>query len=400
MATSLNKPTWLDSNELFKVAQGILFKLDKQPATERSRDIIINLSSKDFSVLREPPAHGDAEWFWHQIEQAIADGVFSFEYGRRTMLESFPTRGKLRFQYESEDQLRKWLDHPPPSSGEAWKAALLDVDAIELNVEFLRENPLGIDGMKANDILVALVSIRESLKMSGPQTLRHIAATHFNGASKALDGRGEVWLAKAIRVEPKLITPRKIHLTVFSQNPDTRSVLFIENLDTFEACCSNDQFSCDYILVYLSGYKGTSGRIRNPELVRVFVSGNCSQTVAEECIIGASAKEVFVWTDLDYSGLDIAISLRKSYPELQLLYQAYTSMIKLLEEGIGHSIKHASKGEQRPPNRRELWGIGTRCMEIISNTQSFIDQEAINLEYLNILRRRSRKGKAAGSLVP
>lgn len=382
MATNLKKPAWLDSKELLAVVRDILFKLDKQSAAERTRDIVLNVSSKHFSVLREPPAHGEDEWLWHQIEQAIIDGIFSFEYGKKTMLESFPTSGKLRFQYESEGLLRDWLNHPRPSGREAWESALLDVDGGVLNVDFLRENRLEIEGMQANEVLSALTSISQFLKKLGPQTLRHIAATHFNGASKALDGRGEIWLTRALRIAPELITPRKIHLTTFTQNPDSRSLLFIENLDTFESCCSSDQFSHHFILVYLSGYKGTSERVRNRELVRLFVSGKCSQSVAESCIIGSSAREVLVWTDLDYSGLDIALSLKKSYPELQFLSQAYIMMLKLLEDGVGHSIKHVTKGEQRLPDVDELWGIGVRCFEAISHAQLFVDQETVNVEDL------------------
>lgn len=381
MELEIKKPDWLDSSELFSIVQKILFKLDKQPASERTRDIIVNLSSQEFFSLREPPQHGDDEWLWHQIEEAISDGVFVFEYGKKTIFESFPTSGKLRFLYESEDRLRVWLDHPRPCSGEAWEAALHAVEPTAINIEFLRENRIEIDDMQASEILATLPSIKQLLEKSGPKTLRHIAAIYFKGASKALDGRGD-WLVKAIRVTPELIMPRKVHLTAFTQNPDARSVLFIENLDTFETCCSNDLFSNQFILVYLAGYRGTSERIRNQDLVRIFVSGNCSQSVAENCIVGTAARELFVWTDLDYSGLDIAISLKKSYPELQFLSKAYRYMTNLLEGGSGHSIEHASKGDQRPPNQSELWGIGTHCLEVIKRKKTFVDQEAVNLDDL------------------
>ena len=106
MSEGVERPVWLDCRELNAAIDNILTKLDRQPAGSRTRDIIVDLSKKSFNTLREPPENGDDEWLWHQIEQAIDAGVFVLDYGKETILESHPTKGKLRFRIEMEN--RAW----------------------------------------------------------------------------------------------------------------------------------------------------------------------------------------------------------------------------------------------------------------------------------------------------
>ena len=374
------RPAWLDCRELNAAAEDILKKLDRQPADSRTRDIVVDLSKKTFNSLREPPEHADDEWLWHQIQIAINDGFFVFDYGRNAIQESVPLRGKLRFQPEKEDLLRGWLSHPRPDIGAAWRLALQGATPGTLNIDFLAASKLEIDGMSADAIVEALQNAKKGIAEQGPKTLRSVAATYFNGVSKALDAKGEKWLSIALKVPAEMILPRKILLNAFTLNPETRDVLFIENLDTFEVCYNHDEFANKFILVYLAGYKGVSERIRSRPGVRIFVSGNCSQEVAEACIIDFSAKNLFIWTDLDYAGLDIAIMLRRQYPELEFLECAYSSMMKLMDTGAAHPISHATKGEQRAPSSELLWGVGLQCLEKISDLGVFVDQESVCLK--------------------
>lgn len=372
-----DRPAWLDCRELNAAAEDILKKLDRQSADSRTRDIVIDLSKKAFNTLREPPEHGDDEWLWHQIQISINDGIFVFDYGRNTIQESVPTSGKLRFQPDKEDLLRGWLNHPRRDIGEDWRLALQGATPGALNTDFLGASKLQIDGMSADAIVEALQKAKEGITEQGPKTLRSIAATYFNGASKALDIKGEKWLSIALKVSTEMILPRKIFLNAFTLNPDTRDVLFVENLDTFEACCNHSELANKFILVYLAGYKGVSERIRSRTGLRIFVSGNCSQEVAEACIIDYSATNFFIWTDLDYAGLDIAIMLRRQYPELEFLESAYSSMMKLMDTGAAHPIGHATKGEQRAPKSELLWGVGLLCLEKINSSGVFVDQESV-----------------------
>lgn len=384
MSEGMMKPDWLECRELSTTIEDILTKLDRQPANLRARDITVDLSKKSFKTLREPPEHGDDEWLWHQIELAIEAGVFVLDHGKKAMLESHPTEGKLRFQFDMEDQLRQWLNHPKPDLGEDWHQALEQADDNSINTEFLRTSKLEIHGMSAQDVMTALENAKMDLLNNGPKTLRNIAAAFFSGASKALDNKGEKWLSIAMRISPDYILPRKIHLNAFTMNPDSRTVLFIENLDTFEACCSSNDFTNKFILVYLSGYKGVSQRIRNHMGVRIFISGNCDQKSIEDCIIGSKASNVYIWADLDYAGLDIAVSLKHQYPELEFFEDAYVAMIHIMNTKGGHAINHASKGDQKSIEPERLWGIGQLCLERINTTESFVDQESVSLDSIKL----------------
>lgn len=250
-----------------------------------------------------------------------------------------------------------------------------------MNTEFLQNNSLVIPGRDDFEVIRTLQAIRRELILGGRPTLRQIAARHCWGASKALDMKGREWLSQALGVYSDLVSVRRVNVLVDSASRLPTRFLFVENQDTFNLLTQQFQLE-SYAVVYLSGFKGAAQRIRQEEAVSLFFGMNVLPEAAGQ-IRRMWHKETRVpaevWTDLDFAGLNIAIALRKVFPELTWFKPGYAAMQDRLVRGLGHGFDDATKGNQMPPLPRDLWDEGVGYLESIFEYGKFVDQEAISL---------------------
>jgi|GEM_PF-2818996 len=380
------KPDWLQHPGLESALKGIVRQLDRQPAELRQNAIYIRTNHKHLNALTEPAYPGEEQVLWRQIENAINDGVFELVEGSRRHWEPAYINARLRFCFPAESRVRDWLGMPHLPTCSPWANAL-DALGGSLSVDVLAPKPLNVPGHSEEEVVMQLLAMQSAIAVApGRYTLRQLAARFLWGASKALDGRGETWVESALGVGEGTILQRPIHALVHAGQGGDSKLLFVENKDTFDLLVRSAPSSFPYSVVYLSGFQGAAHRIRSTSSVTLFFSSQTDPTVVsmvKQLWFDQPACKAFVWTDLDYSGLQIAISLRKSFPALDWFKPGYDAMIGHLVSGYAHGTEHTSKGDQSRPSEEVLWGRGREYLAAIEQSGGgFVDQEAVEIEAL------------------
>lgn len=226
--------------------------LDRKGLEAGTNAIYHALHSHPFQALIAPTEPGKDILLWKYLSMAIRDGVFEL------MPPSPPRPGaplyvgaRPRFEPAAEDRVRTLLDLPRPAFTSPWEDAVDALpDGTPLDRAFLRDNPLSIADRSPEAVLDRLHQARYCLLDGNCMTLRHKSRRgSCGGASKALDSRGEAWVRQALRLDEGAVIGRRIQLTAYANQPQSSALLFIENLDTFDACCNIHGLSDNYALV-------------------------------------------------------------------------------------------------------------------------------------------------------
>ena len=380
----MDAPAWLEHPSLRRELEKIIGKLNSQPAARRTQSIYVKIGPSTFPPLFSPAEPGDDEILWTAIDKACGHGAFEFRPGKHRASEPAYVNGRLEFNFNSEEQLRVWLNMPTPSTMTPWFHALQGKEHA-LNSELLLKSPIVVNGKQPEEIIEALLFAREELSSGISLTLRQIAARYLWSDSKAIDTRDATWLAQVLRVPDMCILPRTIHVSVHCVCHAPNSLLFIENQDTFDMYCQRQELVGSVAVIFLSGFKATAGRIRQQGAAQLFFS-TATPPEAQQWVrdnwFSNIAVSCSIWTDLDFAGLSIAIALRRSFERLEWHDSAYRLMLMRLHKGQGHSFDSKHKGKQKEPDVPALWGHGRAYLDQMRQYQCFVDQECILLAEL------------------
>ena len=222
-----------------------------------------------------------------------------------------------------------------------------------------------------------------------PMLLREVSAQLFWGMSKVLDKRQGL-VAGLLGMDECPFPESPIQLQVYLPVGGYSSVLFIENLMTFEqACRAVDKTFAGLALVYASGFKGSAKRLRMPGGCSLYYAGTGAlggeiKLLFEEWLFGSAdpASPVYFWGDLDFSGMRILAAMRSTFPRLTAWEPGYALMLQELLDGRGHSPEAAEKAGQRPIERTGCLYADQQLIPALKIQGRFVDQELFRVDRL------------------
>ena len=375
---SLEPPVWLsDHGEIRRLLANFLDKVDKHTR------LLIRLTPKSVPSLFDYN-NPDSRLIWHLIQMLEKDySIITIELERAHVGKEDYDNAKIRFNLESEDLVRQWLDRPKQSAYvDQWRLAVESVPwSSSANLDYIGNNPLIFSDRPATDVAHKLAALESSLEKA--KTLRHLSANYFWGDSKFLDNRKEYLLSAFPDLREKILA-RPLLVNIYI--PDQYStVLFIENQDTFLMVVNGlmDRKENRTAIVYTAGFRGAAHRIRD---TGNYIFSTLSQTSVEalhnftlwwenQC---KEAAPSFFWGDLDYSGLGILAALRNTFEDITAWQPGYQVMLEHLYHGTAHTISSASKGAQVDPGNTNCSYADEVLLPAIRKGVLFVDQEIVD----------------------
>lgn len=331
----MDAPRWLnDEPALQALLHAVLDRFDRQSGERRQRDVLLSATGAVPAMQR---GDAQADQLWSCIEDLKQLGVLNIRRVGSSQRDPYaaPWEGaKLAFAPAIELLLRDWLSRPRSmTTYQAWREAVQQQAGFVEHAAWLQERPIVMAGRSAPEVATALA---EANDLSGTFTLRQLSARLFWGDSKVFDERGEL----VARLFPHLtLRERAIVVSVWLP-ANYRDVLFIENQDTYVACCQSASAESGQALVYAAGFRATATRIRTPEGAQLHFGGpGLSQWLAfsewwfaQRPVSG----QLFFWGDLDFAGMQILKSLRERFGEVRAWQSGYAPMLEVLGARGGH----------------------------------------------------------------
>ncbi len=242
----------------------------------------------------------------------------------------------------------------------------------------------GFDAKQLAEGLVRVDELLTNLAQSGQTiSLRTLSARCFNGHSKVLDTK-RAFLEHAFPLAKAVIEDRVIMLSAYIPER-LDAVLFVENFDSFRTtvrAVKNCHWKNNLAVIYSAGYRGSAGQIRDPKVTQ-FVTINQANKTAYQAfhdwwyLRTTSEKPCFFWGDLDYEGLGIIKSLRRTFPTTRCWSTAFEAMIVHLDAGVAHKKEHATKKGQINPGSTGCDFSDSRLLALIEDDDLFVDQEVL-----------------------
>jgi len=371
------KPRWLEEqSDIESLLNQVLNKLDKKPDVRPG----FTLNQKLLPELFGEAESADLTW---SLLQKLFDGdfpIFSFKkHNKLNHLDPVYTNGRIRFNFESENLLRQWLNRPVSESEfEQWKSLVE-----ECKKEFtgdssrLSARKISVKGKSSKDIINGFIEIKEYL--SDELTLRNLSARCFWQDSKFLDNREEL----ITQLYPQLnIKVRPVLVSVYLPE-NIEGILFIENQDSYmQGVMGIPQTLKNYALVYSAGFKLSAQRIREKEGVSLHFHGS-SNLMMKDLFIKNWYDDnkynwpIYFWGDLDYSGMDILGNLKRRFETIEAWEAGYAPMLELLLNGKGHTPEETGKQEQKDQGATGCTYVDDSLLPALRNYGRFIDQEWI-----------------------
>ncbi len=388
-----SKPPWLDDEPDIRAALNtFLDRLDSKSSEQRSLPVQLPVNAKTFPALFRHDEAADRLW---ALLKSLEGRVIEIVPDRkRDRLAAEFEGARLRLIPKAEALLRTWFERPlRVPYRESWGAAVTHyAGRFAGGGAALLERTMELPGKSAEEVVAAFASIDEVRKEG--LTLRQLAARCFWGHSKCLDSREDLvhrlFPELVLRTRPVLV---HVHLPSGFQN-----VLFVENQDTYLQLVA-DAFSWpSTALVYVAGYRGSAGRIREAEAASLHFHQNSDHAAQSTFVRWWSgdydaALPVGFWGDLDYAGFGILKALRRRFGEVRAWQPGYEPMLRLLEKGEGHAGELAAKEEQVDPGATGCPYADSVLLPAIRRHRTFIDQEAVQA-----ISEKPGKSKQASSL--
>lgn len=358
----------------------ILDKADKIPLSHRTRKIAISVSEEIFPELFYPEKHGDDELLEEAIYQLCVHGVFELKSAaKKKFLPLAKRNAKLYFIPDFENLVRSF--YARPIKDDKWKK-VLNVYPFKSQKakEILSCRPIQIKEKDPIEIIERFDEWAMHNKHKG--TARQESARCFWGMSKLFDNREDIIETFGLKETP-------IMLNVYSFTSQSSKILFIENLDTFNAVMeSNNPIFTDTVIIYSSGYKASAKRIRERSGSKIFFEHDCKFTdIGRLEFLSWFYEEAerdtlsFFWGDLDYSGIGILLALQEKFQSISIWRPGYDQMVKSLRDKNGHTPNMAKKENQiRPFKNTGCAYVDTTLLEALDNFGTFVDQEIVDIE--------------------
>lgn len=372
---SLVKPRWLEEQrDIESLLNKVLNKLDKKPDVRPG----FTLNHKLLPELFGTAEAADLTW---SLLQKLFDGefpIFSFKkHNKLNHLDPIYTNGRIRFNFESENLLRQWLNRPVSESElEQWKN-LVEENKKEFTGDSSRlsARKIAVKGKSSEDIINGFIEIKEYL--SDELTLRNLSARCFWQDSKFLDNREEL----ITQLYPQLnIKFRPVLVSVYLPE-NIEGILFIENQDSYtQGVMGIPQTLKKYALVYSAGFKLSAQRIREKEGVSLHFHAGSNSMMKDLFIKNWYTADmhswpIYFWGDLDFSGMDILANLKRRFNSIVAWKEGYELMLDLLLSGKGHSPEETGKEAQRAVELTGCVYADKKLLPALRRYGRYVDQE-------------------------
>jgi len=360
-----------------KVCHTLLDKLDKQPISERSHNLSVQINAKQFPELFSPSTVDEDVRLEVKIQDLLLLGLFDIKQTKKKAHLPLSERdAKLIFNSEFEDKLRVFYNRDRIQN--TWLEALHKVDVLDKKLlTFLQNNPLKVKHKSDDEVVAKLLEWIPNIKSN---SARKESARCFWGLSKIFDNQEAYKAYFELEDMP-------ISLLVYMQTPIVEEVLFIENKDTFyEVCDSGHAAFKNSVIIYASGYMASAKRIRQHRGSKMYLELNSKHT--EESIAKFIAwfyKEsstdipVYFWGDLDYEGMNILKALKVNFDNVDAWVKGYDMMLEEVKKSLGHTPEMAGKERQVLLNANILGCAyaDKSVVPILDKEALFIDQEIV-----------------------
>jgi len=377
------RPAFVDDLLVRDVLTALLDRADARPPEERRRAPRITLG-RSATPAWFGSVHGDAKAFsWRRLEELAKTGVLRLSKVPPFADAPWQIEPSIYLTVEGEPQVRAWLARPFPevSAVIQWRRAVLAVGGIgERLREALLGRPLMVGQRPAAEVLARLLRAHQVFDRGLAR--RVVSAKAFWGLSKVLDQRDDLLSAMAGEtVSPWRRQPLLMHVHASRGQPD--GLLFVENLEAFEAVCAGIvPVPPRWWVLYSAGFKGASQRLTQADAVRWYTEVGAPRLTADELRDGVSLGEggrcaVCFWGDLDFAGLAILRDIRRAFPQARAWHTGYAPLLSLLHAGEGHTAHESRKAGQVDPERTGCVYADDVLLPALRHVARFVDQEAI-----------------------
>ncbi|UFH60387.1 Wadjet anti-phage system protein JetD domain-containing protein [Sulfurovum mangrovi] len=351
--------------------------LEKTPSTQRDKPLKLSMNPVSYKQCLKKlyePSEVNGEIAAEQNIRALAEaGVVSVEYrDKHNTFALYKRKAMLYFNVEFEALCREILDRKISHYKAQWQEAIA-VSHLAQNVKevLLNTQPIELENKSAKNVIDR---IENYLKLDRSNDLvREASAFIFWGHSKILDNRPEFWDMLKIEQQP-------IQILVSLKNENCKSILFIENKQTFESLQRNESLSNRYILIYLSGFMGTASRLIDRKYRSFYINAPGGIGISNEDLHAIfdhqSEFHYYFWGDLDYEGINIYLALKKLFSSVVLWEPGYGKMIQMLSVSNGHTASAAKKTNQQKPGKTFERYIDDLLIPQMEE-KGFFDQEGI-----------------------
>lgn len=379
MNTNRARPTWVDEEPLI---QSVLGRFLDQ--VERSVKPSYRITKKSTPELYDYQ-DDDPKYLWDLFKSLDNEyHVLTIKKQRaKSGHESFEN-AQLFFNLDKEPLIRSWLNRPAFDPYTlTWNDSFAKVcDVFEDGGEALL-TPLRVEGKTANEVLQSFAKLANEITTS--QTLRNLSAKCFWGDSKFLDSKLKLVQALFPRASHTIL-PRPIMMNI-SLPEQIEDIIFIENQDSFlmlKQLAEKDPRFLKTAFVYSSGFKGTSSTIRKRGQVVFSCLSNPNSTAFSDfenwwfdSDTESSNIKSYFWGDMDYAGMGILSSLRKSFRHVVCWPMGFNRMLDFHQHGHGHQIRDSKKMQQLDPGTTGCSLADNIILPEIRRSQRFLDQEII-----------------------
>lgn len=276
---------------------------------------------------------------------------------------------------------RQWLAHLEVqwTAGSAESVGAVPADP-QMVLDYLARSPLTqLEGLALAEATRSLSALIELCRSGRPMALREASARVFQGRSKLLDNRGELLRLLGAGTGQFFEPPIQL-LLALPRDEGFADVLFIENLVTFERMADARAQAWDRsLLVYAAGFRGSARRLRSREGCRLYVrtpSPYADVSVVETWLFGLADVPVAFFGDLDFSGMQILVSLREVFPNACAWQPGYRTLLQRLWQGGGHLPEQAFKAQQADPGAVGCAYADRDLLPAMRQHGRFVDQEA------------------------
>ena len=368
---------------LLRVSRALLEKADRSRGEANVR---LRLDEKAAPELYASVDEEDLRLLEMLLSELGASGWVSLRIAKRRDFQSFTER-RPTLELLDFNALASWADFQ--SRHLAWDRRFLAHlratpehvfgDARSQLLDYLSRSPIwALESLPLEDAQACLVTLQEQCRRAGGSAVRELSAQVFQGRSKVLDSRLE--LLRLLGAPDGAFVESPVQLLLAAPS-HFEQVLFIENLVTFEHMADDvRQGWRRSLLVYAAGFKGSARRLRSPAGSRLYFRANSQADASRESVrawlYGHDDKSVFFFGDLDYSGMQILMSLREAFPNAQAWQPGYKVLASTLRDGGGHPPDWADKEGQIDPGSTGCLYADKVLGPLMGQKGRFVDQEA------------------------
>lgn len=375
-------PTWASTTAMQALMNMLVDRLDSADLRGSAKAQSVALSERTWPAFHASPFESDKEALWEHVREMVTLGWVSIKPERASKsISGYDLTPRI--SVVDETALRQATNRPTRelSYSERWRMA---VDEHFIGPEQVRSIVVSycmeLPGHSPENIVQRLNMLKDIVG-SELLFLREASAKLFWGISKALDGRQPL-VAAILGMNECPFPEAPVQLHVQLPTGEMAGVLFIENLTTYErAVRAGSAALASLALVYAAGFKASARRLRSLDGASLYyarggalgseeVSRFESWLFSENCEL-----PVYFWGDLDWSGIRILQTLRKTFTTARAWQPGYAPMLVQLTSGRGHEPAAADKSGQQPVHATGCQYADTALIPALTQLQAFVDQE-------------------------